>query len=159
MHKFEENDKICRVIYSPEDMDINNVFEKSSVKRNDLQKNGFSVDLKKLIDVNELCQRVARQQSKLPDERRDAYIGTFLYQMLMEIVDDDHDDVMFEIIYNPVHDKDTGELINPAHCLIFCTKKDEQRPHYNEARLKINALMNNLQKMDIFINKCFPQGV
>lgn len=159
VYQFEGSDKICRVVYSPEDVSSNGEFEKSSVKRADLQENGFSVDLKKLLDVNELSERVSRQQANVPDKRKDIFIGSFLHERLMEIVDDEEDEVMFEIIYDPVKDDVTGEVINPAHCLILCCKKDKNRPHYNEARLKLNELMSNLKHMSHFIGTCFPGSV
>lgn len=156
-YEFEGDDKICRVIYSPEDVSSSGEFEKSSVKRKDLQEKGFSVDLKKLIDIRELMERVSDQQAKFPSERKDVYIGMFLHERLMEIVDDDNEEVMFEIIYDPVRHKETGEIQNPAHCLILCCKKEENRPHYNEARLKMNELMSNLMQIKKFTEKCFPQ--
>lgn len=155
--EFESNDKICRVVYSPEDVSSTGEFEKSSVKRADLQDKGFSVDLKKMIDISELLGRISGQQANLPSERKDVYIGIFIHQKLMEIVDDENEEVMFEITYDPVSSKETGEVINPAHCLIHCRKKKENRPHYNEARLKMNELMSNLMKIKNFTEKCFPE--
>ncbi|MHB7153084.1 hypothetical protein ACYCJU_13380 [Klebsiella pneumoniae] len=159
VYNFEGSDKICRVVFSPEDVSSSGEFEKSSVKRSDLQEKGFSVDLKKLLDIQELMGMVSKQQANVPDKRKDIFIGVFLFEKLMGIVDDDNEDVMFEIIYDPVKDDETGEIINPAHCLILCCKKAENRPHYNEARLKLNELMSSLQHMSQFVAKCFPGAI
>jgi hypothetical protein len=58
VYNFEGSDKICRVVFSPEDVSSSGEFEKSSVKRSDLQEKGFSVDLKKLLDIQELMEGI-----------------------------------------------------------------------------------------------------
>jgi hypothetical protein len=158
-HNFIDEDKLCRVLYHDFDVDSRGVFTKASVMKRDLtdEVSGLSVDLKSLICVEELTSRIMKQQlatkEKQPEKREKVFIATFFVSKLLDIVDDDDEERMFEVFYSPVV-KD-GVTINPAHCHIRCCKRDKEKQYYNEARAKIQELFQDMEHLTVFLRKCF----
>ena len=158
-YKFTEQDKLCRVLYQDSDVDTRGFMTNASVMRRDLlsEVSGLSVDVKRLICVEELTSRIESQQlvtkEKQPEKREKVFVATFFIDALLEIVDDDDDEKMFEVFYSPVV-KD-GTTINPAHCHIRCCKRNKEKPYYNEARGKLQELFKGMEHLNVFLKRCF----
>jgi hypothetical protein len=130
----DDNDELLRLLFSSEHFD-NGIIKDQGIPTQDLQKRGYSLDLKKIASKAVLEQRASTQSSKAksPEDRKDAYISYLLKGDAIQATDPDGTS-LFKVLHSPIDD-------NPAHTSLLCIESEQTKSYYVMARNKLRPLL------------------
>lgn len=136
--EIREEDEFLRLLFDSEAYKDGSITDEAIMSR-DLNKNGFSLDIKRVSKIEAIESRAQSQAAKIlakdpsSEKRRVPYISSLLSSEINNCQDEEGRK-LFETFHTPEPD-------NYAHASLYCVLRDEGKRYYVYARNQIRPLL------------------